>query len=286
MNNKRIATIHDLSGFGKCSLTIILPILSACGLEACPLPTALLSSHTGGLPGFTHRDLTSDLLPAARQWSELNLHFDGIYSGFLGSLEQISVVSEIFDLLSSQETLIFVDPCMADNGKLYQTYSAEMAKGTQALCHKADFILPNLTEACLLLDESYCPGQYRTRGAVAQLAQRLAACFQCGVILTGVGFPPEQTGAVCLSNSEEQPVFVFSRKIPRHYHGTGDLFASVFVAAKMKGLETSRCAQIAADFVSDTISRTVRDGTDERYGVNFEQGIPDLISRFRKEALL
>ena len=94
--NKRIAAIHDLSGFGKCSLTIILPILSACGLEACPLPTAFLSSHTGGLPGFTHRDLTSDLLPAARQWSELKLRFDGIYSGFLGSLEQISKVSEIF----------------------------------------------------------------------------------------------------------------------------------------------------------------------------------------------
>lgn len=104
--NKRIAAIHDLSGFGKCSLTIILPILSACGLEACPLPTAFLSSHTGGLPGFTHRDLTSDLLPAARQWSELKLRFDGIYSGFLGSLEQIFKVSEIFDLLSGRDTLI------------------------------------------------------------------------------------------------------------------------------------------------------------------------------------
>ena len=153
--NKRIAAIHDLSGFGKCSLTIILPILSACGLEACPLPTAFLSSHTGGLPGFTHRDLTSDLLPAARQWSELKLRFDGIYSGFLGSLEQISKVSEIFDLLSGRDTLIFVDPCMADNGKLYQTYSSDMARGTQLLCYKADFILPNLTEACLLLNEPY-----------------------------------------------------------------------------------------------------------------------------------
>ena len=161
--NKRIAAIHDLSGFGKCSLTIILPILSACGLEACPLPTAFLSSHTGGLPGFTHRDLTSDLLPAARQWSELKLRFDGIYSGFLGSLEQISKVSEIFDLLSGRDTLIFVDPCMADNGKLYQTYSSDMARGTQLLCHKADFILPNLTEACFLLNEPYRPERYRTR---------------------------------------------------------------------------------------------------------------------------
>lgn len=284
--NKRIAAIHDLSGFGKCSLTIILPILSACGLEACPLPTAFLSSHTGGLPGFTHRDLTSDLLPAARQWSELKLRFDGIYSGFLGSLEQISKVSEIFDLLSGRDTLIFVDPCMADNGKLYQTYSSDMARGTQLLCHKADFILPNLTEACLLLNEPYRSERYRTREAVARLAQDLAARFQCGVVLTGIGFSPEQTGAACLAGPGDEPAFAFSQKVARHYHGTGDLFASVFVAAKMKGLEIGRCAQIAADFVSDTIARTVSDGTDERYGVNFEQGIPDLISRFQKEALL
>ena len=108
-------------------------------------------------------DLTSDLLPAARQWSELKLRFDGIYSGFLGSLEQISKVSEIFDLLSGRDTLIFVDPCMADNGKLYQTYSSDMARGTQLLCHKADFILPNLTEACFLLNEPYRPERYRTR---------------------------------------------------------------------------------------------------------------------------
>ena len=249
--NKRIAAIHDLSGFGKCSLTIILPILSACGLEACPLPTAFLSSHTGGLPGFTHRDLTSDLLPAARQWSELKLRFDGIYSGFLGSLEQISKVSEIFDLLSGRDTLIFVE----------SRYS-------------------------FLLNEPYRPERYRTREAAARLAQDLAARFQCGVVLTGIGFSPEQTGAACLAGPGDEPAFAFSQKVARHYHGTGDLFASVFVAAKMKGLEIGRCAQIAADFVSDTIARTVRDGTDERYGVNFEQGIPDLISRFQKEALL
>ena len=284
--NKRIAAIHDLSGFGKCSLTIILPILSSCGIEVCPLPTAFLSSHTGGLPGFTHRDLTSDLLPAARQWHELELRFDGIYSGFLGSLEQISVVSEIFDLLSNQNTLIFVDPCMADNGKLYQTYSAEMACGIKTLCHKADYILPNLTEACLLLDEPYDPTQYQTRESVERLTERLAACFQCGVVLTGISFFPDQIGAACLAGPGAAPAFVFSQKISRHYHGTGDLFASVFIAGRMKGLKISRCAQIAADFVSDSIARTIFDGTDERYGVNFEQGIPDLISRFQKEALL
>ena len=130
------------------------------------------------------------------------------------------------------------------------------------------------------------PERYRTREAVARLAQDLAARFQCGVVLTGIGFSPEQTGAACLAGPGDEPAFAFSQKVARHYHGTGDLFASVFVAAKMKGLEIGRCAQIAADFVSDTIARTVRDGTDERYGVNFEQGIPDLISRFQKEALL
>ena len=212
--NKRIAAIHDLSGFGKCSLTIILPILSACGLEACPLPTAFLSSHTGGLPGFTHRDLTSDLLPAARQWSELKLRFDGIYSGFLGSLEQIFKVSEIFDLLSGRDTLIFVDPCMEDNGKLYQTYSSDMARSTQLLCHKADFILPNLTEACLLLNEPYRPERYRTREAVARLTQDLAARFQCGVVLTGIGFSPEQTGAAfCVFSKSCQTLSRYRRPV-------------------------------------------------------------------------
>lgn len=212
--NKRIAAIHDLSGFGKCSLTIILPILSACGLEACPLPTAFLSSHTGGLPGFTHRDLTSDLLPAARQWSELKLRFDGIYSGFLGSLEQISKVSEIFDLLSGRDTLIFVDPCMADNGKLYQTYSSDMARGTQLLCHKADFILPNLTEACFLLNEPYRPERYRTREAVARLAQDLAARFQCGVVLTGIGFPGAKPAPLSGRPGRRAGFCVFSKSRP------------------------------------------------------------------------
>ena len=224
--NKRIAAIHDLSGFGKCSLTIILPILSACGLEACPLPTAFLSSHTGGLPGFTHRDLTSDLLPAARQWSELKLRFDGIYSGFLGSLEQISKVSEIFDLLSGRDTLIFVDPCMADNGKLYQTYSSDMARGTQLLCHKADFILPNLTEACLLLNEPYRSERYRTREPRARLAQDLAARSSAAWCSPELVFP-RSNRAACLAGPGDEPAFAFSQKSARHYHGTGDLFASV-----------------------------------------------------------
>lgn len=281
--NKRIAAIHDLSGFGKCSLTIILPILSACGLEACPLPTAFLSSHTGGLPGFTHRDLTPDLLPAARQWRRLNLRFDGIYSGFLGSLEQISVVSEIFGLLSNQDTLIFVDPCMADNGRLYQTYSLEMAQETKTLCQKADFILPNLTEACLLLDESYQPEQYQTQEAVGHLLERLASRFHCGVVLTGVSFSQGQIGAACMEKPGMTPSFVFSKKIAHHYHGTGDLFGSVFVAGMMKGFSAEHSAEIAADFVSSTISRTVKDGTDERYGVNFERGIPGLIRQFDRE---
>lgn len=281
--NKRIAAIHDLSGFGKCSLTVILPILSACGLETCPLLTASLSSHTGGLPGFTHRDLTPDLLPAARQWHRLGLKFDGIYSGFLGSMAQITVVSEIFDLLSQRDTLIFVDPCMADNGKLYQTYSPQMARGTKGLCEKADFILPNLTEAALLLDEPYQPERYRAEEAVSGLLNRLASRFHCGVVLTGISFFQDQTGAACQEGPGKEPAFVFSRKIARHYHGTGDLFASVFVAGVMKGLTVQYSAQIAADFVSAAIARTVLDGTDERYGVNFEQGIPDLIQQFQKE---
>lgn len=283
---KRVAAIHSLAGFGKCSLTIILPVLSAMGIETCPLVTTVLSSHTGGLPGFTRRDLTQDLLPAARQWKNLKIPFDGIYSGFLGSPEQISAVSQLFDLLASEDTLIFVDPSMADNGKLYQTYTDEMAQGVKKLCEKADYILPNLTEAALLLNEPYRPEYALDRAEACRLSFQLRDRFGCGVILTGVESGNGAIGAVCLEKLEDTPTFSFSKKISRHFHGTGDLFASVFTGGILKGRSLRQSAQIAADFVSAVVERTVRDGTDERYGVNFERELPALMEIFQKQESL
>ena len=157
---KRVAAIHDLSGFGKCSLTVALPILSAAGIEACAMPTAILSTHTGGISGYTYRDLTSDMRAFMQHWKSLDIQFDATYSGFLGSFEQLDLVKEFFELFRSKNNLILVDPVMADNGELYRIFQPEFATGMRSLCRKADIIVPNLTEAALLLEESYHPGPY------------------------------------------------------------------------------------------------------------------------------
>jgi pyridoxine kinase len=156
MKQKRIAAIHDISCVGRCSLTVALPILSAAGIDTGILPTAVLSTHTGGFENFTYRDLTEDITPIASHWKSLDLKFDALYSGFLGSYEQIDLVSNLFELFKDQDTLILVDPVMADNGEFYSVYSPEMAKGMARLCQKADIIVPNLTEAAFMLDEPYC----------------------------------------------------------------------------------------------------------------------------------
>ena len=144
---KRIAAIHDISCVGRCSLTVALPILSAAGYETSVLPTAVLSTHTGGFTGFTYRDLTEDISPIAAHWQSLGLHFDALYSGFLGSYAQIGLISGLIDTFKKSDTLVMVDPVMADDGKYYSVYSPDMAAGMKKLCAKADIITPNLTEA-------------------------------------------------------------------------------------------------------------------------------------------
>jgi pyridoxine kinase len=157
---KRLAAIHDISCFGKCSLTVALPIISAAGIETSVIPTAVLSTHTGGFKGYTFRDLTADLKPIAEHWSSLGLRFDAVYTGYLGSFEQLNIVSEIISLLKTADTLVIVDPVMADNGKLYASFPLNFPEGMKKLCSLADVIEPNLTEASLLLDLPYNEGPY------------------------------------------------------------------------------------------------------------------------------
>lgn len=273
---KRVAAIHDLSGFGKCSLTVALPLLSAAGVEACALPTAVLSTHTGGLSGFTYRDLTDDLAAFGEHWHSLSLHFDAIYSGFLGSPRQIQIVSHLFDLLSSQDTLLVVDPCMADNGKLYRVFTPEMAGGMRLLCAKADVIVPNITEAALLLGREYHPGPY-TREWVEDTLLALRAQGSRSVVLTGVYLENSRLGAACC-DEDGTVSYCFTPRVEGHFHGTGDIFASVLTGALLNGLSLSASAQIAADFTHDAVLRTRIAGTDPRYGVNFEEGIPGLLT--------
>lgn len=276
MSQKRVAAIHDISGFGKCSLTVALPILSAAGIETSVIPTAVLSTHTGGFEGFTYRDLTEDMLPFAEHWKSLNLHFDSIYTGFLGSFAQIDIVSNIFNLLKSEDTFIMVDPCMADNGELYSIYTKEMASGMTKLAAKADIIVPNLTEASMMLGREYKEGPY-TREYIEDLLKSLATLGCQKVVLTGVWFQPHLLGAACYDKKTDRVEYAFNLKIEGSYHGTGDVFASALLAGLLNRFSLGDATQLAVDFTFGAILRTKEARTDRRFGVNFEESIPQFL---------
>ncbi|MDR0838333.1 MAG: pyridoxamine kinase [Oscillospiraceae bacterium] len=270
----RVAAIHDISCFGKCSLTVALPILSAAGIETAVIPTAVLSTHTGGFTGYTYRDLTEDVLPIFRHWRDIGLKFDAGYSGFLGSPEQLEIVSEIFAEMKKQGALIVVDPVMADNGKLYPTFDAGFPAGMRKLCEGADVIVPNLTEAALMLGEEYRDGPY-TRGYIEEMMYRLAELPAKLAVLTGVFFDEEQLGAAVIDARTKKIDYAFSKRVQGSYHGTGDVFASALVAGLVLGKAPQAALQRAADFTADAARRTLEAGTDIRFGVNFEEGLRD-----------
>ncbi|UAL07000.1 MAG: pyridoxamine kinase [Candidatus Methanogranum gryphiswaldense] len=276
MQQKRVLAIHDISCFGRCSLTVALPIISATGLECTVMPTAVLSTHTGGFTGFTYRDLTEDMRPIVDHWKTLNLKFDSIYTGFLGSFEQIEIVSGIFDDLKDKDTLIIVDPVMADNGELYKIFPKNFPQGMKKLCKKADVILPNITEACLMVGEKYITGPY-TKEWIENLLRKLSGLGSKKVVLTGVFFNNEDLGAAAYDVEADTIEYAFHKLIPGYYHGTGDVFGSVIVSSMVNGLSLKRANELAVDFTAESIVRTRNAGTDIRFGVNFEMGIPKLL---------
>ncbi len=275
---KRIAAIHDISGFGKCSLTVALPVISAAGIEVSVIPTAVLSTHTGGFTGFTYRDLTADILPVVGHWCSLGLEFDAVYSGFLGSFEQIDIMKQVFDRLRSEKTLVMVDPVMADNGELYKIFPYNFPDGMRELCACADIVVPNMTEAALLTGQTYREGPY-TQDYIEAILKKLAALGPRRVVLTGVYFDDAQLGAAVYDSETGISDYAFSRRIEGCYHGTGDVFASVLLAAVLRGFSLAESAQIAVDFTAQSIERTQKAGTDVRFGVNFEEGLPVLCER-------
>ena len=278
-HQKRVAAIHDLSGFGKCSLTVALPILSAAGIETSALPTAILSTHTGGISGYTYRDLTEDMRPVMKHWKSLDIKFDAIYTGFLGSFEQLDIVKEFFDAFRQEDNLILVDPVMGDNGELYTVFTREFAAGMRMLCQKADIIVPNLTEAALLLDEPYHPGPY-THAYIESLLRKLGALGPQKVVLTGVYFKEDELGAATYDRTTDTIDYVFTQKIPGYYHGTGDVFASALLSALLNDFSLIAAA-IAVHFTTDSIRRTYKAKTDYRFGVNFEQSFPDFLKELK-----
>lgn len=273
---KRIAAIHDISGFGKCSLTVALPVISAAGIETSVIPTAVLSTHTGGITGYTCRDLTDDMPEISAHWKSLGLTFDAIYSGYLGSTSQIDIVENIFDSFKTDKNFILVDPAMADNGKMYALFDRDFATHMKRLCQKADIIVPNITEALFMLGEEYVEGPY-SKGFIEELLKKLSELGPKQIVLTGVHFDKKHIGAACFDKEAGQIEYVFSKKIPGMYHGTGDVFASALTAALVNGKTLKYATKVAVRFTVGSIKRTANGGTDHKYGVDFERGLSKLI---------
>lgn len=268
MSTPRVAAIHDMSGFGRCSLTVILPILSAMGVQCCPLPTAFLSTHTGGFEGFTFLDMTEEMPKVAHHWKSLNLKFQAIYSGFLGSERQIDIVSDfIRDFRDG--ALVVVDPVMGDQGEVYRTYTPAMCAGTVHLAEQADVITPNLTEAALLLGIPY--GELPSGEAgCREIAERLSLGGRRSVVLTGASSCPERTGAVCFDAGTGRTDLIETERVPREFLGTGDVFASVLTGALMRGDPLPDAARQAVDFIHACAVRTAAENLPLRDGVDFE----------------
>ncbi|HHT66057.1 MAG: pyridoxamine kinase [Caldicoprobacterales bacterium] len=275
---KRVAAIHDISCFGRCSLTVALPIISSAGIECAVVPTAVLSTHTGGIDGYTFHDLTDEIMPIAKHWKSLDLEFDAIYTGYLGSFHQLDIVSSLFDLLGSNDTLKVVDPVMADNGVLYKSFPADFPKGMRKLCAKADIIVPNITEAVLMLDEPYQEGPY-TADYIETLLRKLGEIGAKQVVLTGVHFDDKQLGAAAYDCETGEVEYSFAGWIEGYYHGTGDVFGSALVAALLRGFDLPEATEEAVRFTVGSIARTKAAGTDIRFGVNFESGLEELATR-------
>ena len=275
---KRVVTIQDISCVGKCSLTVALPIISAMGIETAVIPTAVLSTHTA-FKNFTYRDLTNDLPKIAKHWKQEKFDFDGIYTGYLGSIEQIDMLKEFFKQFKTSENFIFIDPVMADNGKLYAGFDTNFVKEMKKLCKTADIIVPNITEASYMLEK-----EYKENYSEEEIKHMLIELSNLGpkyVVLTGVSFKDNELGVMSYNKETNKFFTYFKEKVPAKYHGTGDIFASTLVGAITNNNTIEEGLKIAVDYVWKTINDTYKTNKEDAYGVNFETKIPYLINRIK-----
>lgn len=271
---KRILTIQDISCLGKCSITVALPVISAMGVETTILPTAVLSTHTM-FQNFTVKDLTDQLVPITEHWKKEGIHFDAIYTGYLGSDEEIEIVKKIFADFGGDDTLIFVDPVMADHGKLYPAFDEAYAKHNASLCGAADIIVPNLTEACFMTGTEY--REDYDEAYIKDLLAKLAALGSKVVVLTGIAFGAGKNGVYGLDTVSGEYFAYENDHIDAAYHGTGDVFSSVSVGGIVRGLSYADAFALAADYTADTIRETLKNPDKPWYGVDFEATIPELV---------
>ena len=272
---KRILTVQDISCLGKCSITIALPVISALGVECVILPTAVLSNHTL-FKSFTVKDLADQIVPICEKWQDEGVEFDAIYTGYLGTIEQIDMMKDLFKKFGSgDDKLIFVDPVMADNGKLYPAFDMSYARKNTELCSCADMIVPNITEACIMTDT-----EYREEYDEEWIKGLLSKVVNLGArisVLTGVSLSEGKTGVMGYDKKNDDFYVYQNDKVGAMFHGTGDLFSSTVIGEIMHGKDWKDAMRIAADYTAHTIKVTMEDPKKPWYGVNFEETIPDLL---------
>lgn len=274
---KRLLTVQDISCIGQCSLTVALPIISACGIECAILPSAVLSTHTGCFTGFTFRDLTDDIPNIKNHWIKEGLAFDTIYTGYLGSTRQIDYVKDIFAETGKENCLKVVDPAMADNGKLYYGFDDEFVKAMATLCAKADYVLPNITEACFMTGLEY--KEAYDRAYVDKILEKLTEIGCKNIILTGISYAEGKTGVVVYENGVYS--YYEHDKVDQGCHGTGDIYASAFTGAMTRGYSAYDSAKIAADYTLECVKYT-QSIPNHTYGAAFEPVIGKLIEAINK----
>lgn len=271
---KRVLTIQDASCVGQCSLTVALPIISACGVETAVLPSALLSTHTAGFTGFTVLDLTGEFPKIIEHWKKEKISFDGVYTGYVLA-SQIDYIKQICNELNNGPKII--DPVMADHGSFYYGFDEKFAEKMASLCYGANVILPNLTEAAFLLGEKCVLSGYDKdyiEGLINRLKDKLNV--KC-VVLTGVSFDDASLGVCVYENGEFN--YYFSEKIARNFHGTGDIYSSAFVGAFVLGNSALKSAQIAVDYTVEAMKLTLDYVNEHSYGVFFEKALPVLLNK-------
>lgn len=266
-----VAVIQDLSGFGRCSATIALPVLAAMGNRCETLLTAYLSAHTAYPPSdrAVFLDLTDEMTRCSDHWAQLGASFEAIYSGFLGSERQIDVLRAFIARFRRPNTLVLVDPVMGDHGKPYSTYTPALCQRMGALAEQADIITPNLTEAALLLEEPYEAVPSGEAGMAAWL-ERLSLGGRRSVVITGVSLSDGEVGAGCWDRETGRVSFSQARQEPAHFPGTGDLFASVLLGSLLKGAPLPQSMERAVSFVQTCAAATLELGTPILDGVQFE----------------
>lgn len=278
---KRVVLFNDISGFGKCSITTSLPILAAAGIEGCAVPTAILSTHTGNFEGYTFRDLTEDLEAFLGHWLKLGIHFDAIYSGYLGSPKQAQILKEFIkkEQKLNPEILVYVDPVMGDNGQLYSGYGEKLVEAMRELVTMADIVLPNLTEATALLGMKYHSKPY-TEDELIDISKKLQQLGPKTVIITGI----ENGDSILTAVYQNELELIKVPKVTGRFHGTGDIFASFTLAALLNGRSVIKAAELGAYLTYGAVKRTMLRETPRREGVDFEGMLPSLIQELKLES--